>query len=69
MKLVLKKFLYSFPVFLYSVCTMNNELLDPQNETHSLAVVTTEELPGYAEWCAEWEAQQEQDWAEALGQY
>ena len=42
-----------------------NELLDPQNETHNLAVFTTEELPGYAEWCAEWESEQNPDWAEA----
>ena len=36
-----------------------NEQLDPQNPTHSLARVTTEELPGYAEWCAEVDASQE----------
>jgi len=41
---------------------MNNELLDPQNQTHALAHVTPEELPGYADWCAQWEAQQDQDW-------
>ena len=45
---------------------MNNELLDKQNETHALAVVTTEELPGFTEWCAEWEAQQDPDWAANL---
>jgi len=43
-----------------------NEMLDPQNEAHSLAVVTAEELPGYAEWCAEWESEQNQDWAATL---
>ena len=45
---------------------MNNELLDPQSEVQSLAVVTTEELPGYAEWVAECDAQQDQDWAREL---
>jgi len=45
---------------------MNNELLDKQNETHALARVTPEELPGYAEWCADWEEQQDQDWAKEL---
>jgi len=42
---------------------MQNELLDPQNEVHHLAKVTPEELPGYAEWVAEWESQQDKDWA------
>ncbi len=41
---------------------MNNELLDKQSEISALAQVTPEELPGYAEWCEQWEAQQDQDW-------
>ena len=52
---------------------MNNELLDPQSEVQSLAVVTTEELPGYAEWLEECEAQLDPDWisnwAKLLGEY
>ena len=56
---------------------MNNELLDPQSEVQSLAVVTAEELPGYAEWCAECEAKEDPNWlsdmalryAESLGEY
>ena len=47
------------PATLFSV--MNNKL-DPQNPIHSHAHVTPEELPGYADWCAQWEAQQDQDW-------
>ena len=42
---------------------MNNELLDKQSEVSALAHVSPKELPGYADWCAELEAQQEQDWA------
>lgn len=45
-----------------SLSPMQHELLDAQNDMHALAKVTAEELPGYAEWVAEWESQQEQDW-------
>ena len=62
MKLVSKKVVYFFPVFPYYVPKMNNEMLDQQNETHALARVTPEELPGYADWCAQWETEQDQDW-------
>ena len=41
------------------LCFAMNDNIDPQNEMHSLARVTTEELPGYAEWCAEVAASQE----------
>lgn len=40
-----------------------NSQLDKQNEMHSLATITPEELPGYTDWISEWESQQEQDWA------
>jgi hypothetical protein len=40
--------------------------LDRQSEVGALATVTTEELPGYAEWLAELEAEQEPDWAANL---
>ena len=36
--------------------------LDRQSEVGVLATITTEELPGYAEWLAELEAQQDPDW-------
>ncbi len=42
---------------------MNNELLDPQSEVANLAHVSAEELSEYIEWCAQWEAEQEPDWA------
>ena len=41
---------------------MNNELLDKQSEVSALARVAPEELPGYADWCAQWETEQDQDW-------
>jgi len=40
--------------------------LDRQSEVGALATVTTEELPGYAEWLAEVEAEQDPDWAANL---
>lgn len=41
---------------------MNNELLDKQSEVSALAHVSPKELPGYADWCAQWETEQDQDW-------
>jgi len=41
---------------------MNREL-DPQTEISTLARVTPQELPEYEQWCAQWEAEQDQDWA------
>ena len=39
---------------------MNNELLDPQSEVQSLAVVTTEEIESNDKWFAECDAERDE---------